>query len=209
MLAALAITAPAVALEPVPADSATTIAADDGTVVYCVFDLVTDAGGQVTGLSFTDCPDDATIGDSADTDAVTDVSNLAVGDAFVNHGLFTDEVTTITLQRAESGVKTSQYSKPDKGMTTLALFYTFEANEAGGSSCVFPELFGPGGESFDGFYGATGKYEQDWGCSDLRPGKSVKGWRVYEVPKKGPVEVVMKGYDADGEEVFATWVVKP
>ena len=65
------------------------------------------------------------------------------------------------------------------------------------------------GTEYDSFYGAVGKYEQDWGCTELRPGKSVQGWRVYEVPKRGDVEVVMSGYDADGAEFFATWLVKP
>ena len=68
--------------------------------------------------------------------ADVDLDNLTVGDSWVRYYPYSDEQTTITLQRVQSGVKTSKYSKPDKGMTTLAAFFTFEANEAGGTSCV-------------------------------------------------------------------------
>jgi hypothetical protein len=88
--------------------------------------------------------------------------------------------------RVQSGVTTSKYSKPDKGMTTLAAFFTFDANEAGGTSCVSVDAFGPDGELYDTFFGATGKYEQSWGCTDLRPDKSTKGWRYGKSPRRAP-----------------------
>lgn len=208
--AIIATAAPTLALDGVPPDSATTLMAEDGTVVYCVFDITRDEDGNVTGVQFTDCPE-ADLGSTEQPDAVADVdlNSLAVGDSWVRYRPYSEEQTTITLQRVESGVKTSKYSKPDKGMTTLAAFFTFEANEAGGTSCISVDAFGPDGELYDTFYGAQGKYEQGWGCTDIRPSKSTKGWRVWEVPKKGPVEIVMEGWDADGEDVFATWVVRP
>ncbi|MGD8487217.1 MAG: hypothetical protein PVH07_11320 [Chloroflexota bacterium] len=209
--AVIAMAAPTLALDGVPPDSATTLVAEDGTVVYCVFDITRDEDGTITGAQFTDCPEADLISAAEQAGVMTDVDldNLTVGDSWVRYYPYSDEQTTITLQRVESGVKTSRYSKPDKGMTTLAAFFTFDANEAGGSSCISVDAFGPDGELYDTFYGTQGKYEKGWGCTDIRPGKSTKGWRVWEVPKRGTVEIVMEGWDVDGEEVFATWVVRP
>lgn len=211
-VALAALSVPTLALDGVPPDSATTILADDGTVVYCVFDITRDEDGAITGVQFADCPEGTIATGTTEQSTGTteqDLNNLAVGDTWLRYRPYSDEQTAITLQRVESGIKTSKYSKPDKGMTTLAVFFTFEANEEGGSSCISMDAFGPDGELFDSYYSAQGKYSKGWGCTDIRPNKSTKGWRVFEVPKKGNVEIVMEGYDAEGEEVFATWVVKP
>ena len=136
------------------------------------------------------------------------LDDLKVGDSFAMWGYSEDEYTTVTLEEVEFGIPTSRFSKPDKGMTTMALLYTFEAGPGGGST-DYVEAFGPDGASFDAFYSAEGKYGKDWGyISDIRPGSTVKGWKVFEVPAKGTVEVVMSGLDESGEEVFATWVIK-
>lgn len=159
----------------------------------------------------TDCPD-ASLGPEPTEEpsgtASQDLGNLKVGDSITRYNSLGEEGTTVTLARAETGVKASQYNQPDKGMTSLALFYTFEASDEGGTTSSV-EAFSPDGEEYDRFYGAEGKYQKDWGYTDMRPGKSVQGWVVFEVPKKGDVEVVMQGYDANGEEIFATWVVQP
>ncbi len=269
---------PTLAVDPVPYESATTILADDGTEIHCVFDVTLDEDGSVTGLEFTDCPEPATLPSEGDfivpaivglteADAVAaleaaalvadiselidpnvpagtviaqepppgtgvapgdtvalvvstgdgnstavvpaqDYSDLRAGDSFVNYDAFGGGQTTITLVRVESGIKTSPYSKPDPGITTLALLFTFAAGPDGGRTNLV-NAYSPNGTEYDAFYGAEGKYAQGWDYAEVRPDKTVQGWKVFEVPKKGNVEVVMSGYDAYGDEVFATWVVKP
>jgi hypothetical protein len=136
------------------------------------------------------------------------LDDLKVGDSFEMWGYSEDEYTTVTLEDVEFGIPTSRFSKPGKGMTTMALSYSFEAGPGGGST-DYVEAFGPDGAAYDKFYSAEGKYGTDWGyVSDIRPGSTVKGWTVFEVPAKGTVEVVMSGLDESGEEVFATWVIK-
>lgn len=212
LAAAAALAVPTLAVEEVVPGTATTMVADDGTIIYCVTEVTPLETGEVVGGAFVDCPTDyawPSGGGEVTADGGPDLNNLTVGDSFVDYSPFdSEEFTTVTLQRAESGIKTSRYSKPDKGMTTLALFFTFEASDNGGNTNLV-EAFSPDGVEFDRFYSAQGKYDKDWGYTDLRPGKSAKGWAVFEVPKRGKVEVVMEGYDVDGDEVFATWVVRP
>jgi len=139
---------------------------------------------------------------------VVSLDDLQVGDSLTTWGYSEDEYTTVTLEEVEFGIPTSRFSKPEKGMTTMALMYTFEAGPGGGST-DYVEAFGPDGAAYDAFYSAEGKYGKDWGyVSSIRPGSTVKGWKVFEVPAKGTVEVVMSGLDESGEEVFATWVIK-
>ena len=139
---------------------------------------------------------------------VVALDDLQVGDSFSTWGYSEDEYTIVTLEEVEFGIPTSRFSKPEKGMTTMALMYTFEAG-AGGGSTDYVEAFGPDGAAYDAFYSAEGKYGKDWGyVSSIRPGSTVKGWKVFEVPAKGTVEVVMSGLDESAEEVFATWVIK-
>jgi hypothetical protein len=269
---------PAISADAIPYDSATPILAEDGTPIYCVFDVVVDDAGNVASFQFTDCPQPATLpsdgglgvpdvlglalSDAQDTldaagfvvgdvseasdpdvpagvvisqdpapgteaapgeivflvvsmggsdDAVgsaQDYSDLGVGDSFVTYDAFGNEQTAITLERLESGIKTSPYSKPDQGMTTLALLFTFTAGPEGGRTNLV-SAYGPTGTEYEDFYGAEGKYSQGWDYTEIRPDKTVQGWKVFEVPRKGNVEVVMSGHDEYGEELFATWVVKP
>ena len=126
----------------------------------------------------------------------------------MTHEVLSDAATTVTVERVESGVKTSPYSKPGPGMTTLALFFKFQANEAGGSACSFPTVFGPDGTEYDGFYGAVGKYEQDWGCTELRPGSPRRDGASTRSP--GRLRRGRHGRArSDGEQFSATWVVTP
>lgn len=213
--AAIVPTAGAIAVDTVPFDRATPFVAEDGTEIYCVFDVERNEEGTIVGLHFTDCPDPTTLtltsGDSGgDGDAIPTqkVDNLKVGDSFVNYFL-NDEQTTVTLERAVSGVPTRRWARPGKAMTTLALFFRFEANENGGQG-LSVEAFSPDGDPFDRNRGVMGRYEQEWTLGDIRPDKATQGWIVFDVPKKGKVEVVVNGYDArTGENLFATYVVQP
>ena len=202
--ATMLVSAPAAALDPVPMEAATTMMADDGTEVYCVYDLQM-VGDTVTSVQFTDCPQLATEDVPAQNG---DLSALKVGDSFTYYSGFDGAPVIATLVQAEYGVPVSSYSKPGKGMTTLGLFFTFEAGPDGGTTNLI-EVFSPDGEEMESNYGASGKYAKDWPYTDLRPNKSTKGWRIYDVPKKGAVEVVMDGYDEYGEDVYATWIVEP